>query len=232
MLAQKVGAGVHQRHRIERAAPEMGRGRSVRRHPFKVECRLDIGERAEVEQAAETFGMPGDGGVDIVEQPLAHHKGFAGSALFAGTAVETHRAAPAVLRHPRFQRERRRQSGGAEQVMAAAVAVAVLFQRLRPRAARPLAEPGQRVELAENGDHRPAFARAGDKGGLNIADAARHGETFLLQRVGQQRAGARFGEAGFRRVPDSVAKGGKARLMGVDIVGQEVSVHRPPPNCA
>ncbi|SPX66711.1 Uncharacterised protein [Leclercia adecarboxylata] len=67
--------------------------------------------------------MPGDGGVHVVEQPFADHKGFTRAALFTGAAIKAHRAAAAVLLQPALHRHGTRQGGGAEQVMTAAVAV-------------------------------------------------------------------------------------------------------------
>ena len=111
----------------------------MRRHAFEAEGGLNIGQRAEVEHAAKTFGMPGHRRVDIVEQAFAHHKGFAGAAFFAGTAVEAQCAALAVFRPPGFDGESGGQTGGAEQIVSAAVAVAVFHQRLWRGAPRSLA---------------------------------------------------------------------------------------------
>ncbi len=158
VLAQKIRAGVHQRHRVQRAAPEMRRVSSMRRHAFEVKRRLNIGEGAEVKHAAKAFRVPGHGSIDIIKQPLAHHKGFTRAALLARAAVKAQRAASALFCPPGFDGESGGQAGGTEQVMAAAVTVAVFHQRLRRGAARLLAQTGQRIKLAEDGDHRLAVA--------------------------------------------------------------------------
>jgi hypothetical protein len=44
--------------------------------------------------------MPGQGGIDVIKQPFAHHEGFARAAFLAGTAVEAQRAGAAVLLQP------------------------------------------------------------------------------------------------------------------------------------
>ncbi|MOA31428.1 hypothetical protein D3C78_1525850 [compost metagenome] len=107
----------------------------MRGDPLELKRRLNIGQGAGIEHAAEAFGVPGECGVDVIEQPFAYHKGFAGTALFARAAVETHGAGQVLLLHPGFDREGSRQCGGAQQVVTTAVPVPVFDQRLRRGAA-------------------------------------------------------------------------------------------------
>ncbi|MNC45831.1 hypothetical protein D3C75_948190 [compost metagenome] len=74
--------------------------------------------------------MPGDGSVNIVKQPFAHHKRFAGTAFLAWAAVKTHGAARAILFKPVFHRYRASKGRRTQQVVAAAVAVSIFNQRL------------------------------------------------------------------------------------------------------
>ncbi|MNY29353.1 hypothetical protein D3C86_1633890 [compost metagenome] len=115
--------------------------------PLKTPRGLNIRQRTDVKHPGERFRMPGHGGIDIVKQPLAHHKGFAGTAFFARATVKTHRPATAVLFHPGLNRHCARQRGGAEQVMSAAVAVLAWRVRLRGCAMCFLAQTGQRVKF-------------------------------------------------------------------------------------
>ena len=72
--------------------------------------------------------------------------------------------------------------------MAAAVARRVLLDRMVIRGLRLLRQPGQRVELADDGDHRLAGSERRDERGGNAGDAGRHLETGGLELLLQQRA--------------------------------------------
>ncbi len=218
MFAQEVGAGIHQRHRVQRAAPQVRRVGGMGGDAFEVKRRLNVGQRTGVEHAAEAFRVPGEGGVDVVEQAFAHHKGFAGAPLFARAAVEAQGAGQPVLLHPRLGGEGARQRRGAQQIVAAAMAVAVFHQRLRRGATGPLAQPGQRVVLAQQRDNRVTVAVAGDKRRLDVAHAALDREAFLFQRIGQQRGGIGLVKARFRMVPNRVAQRAEAGLALVNVV--------------
>ncbi|MNI28018.1 hypothetical protein D3C73_817810 [compost metagenome] len=185
---------------------------------LELKRRLNVGQSAGIEHAAEAFRMPGEGGIHVIEQAFTHHKGFAGAAFFTRAAVETHGAGQALLLHPGLHRECPRQRGGAQQIVAAAVAVAVFHQRLRSGAAGLLAQSGECVVLAQQRDHRLAAAVAGDKRGFNAANAALKPKTFLLQRVGQQIGRIGFGKARLRVIPDAVAQCAELRLVLVNVL--------------
>ena len=113
VFVEEVGAGSHQRHGVQRAAPQMrGVGR-VCRHAVKTPGCLNIRQRADVKHPGEGFRVPGDGGIDVIKQTFAHHKGFPGATFLAGTAIKTHRSAAAVLLQPAFHRHRARKRRGA-----------------------------------------------------------------------------------------------------------------------
>ena len=65
-----------------------------------------------------------------------------------------------------------------------------------------LREPGQRIEFAEDPDHRRAAAPLGDERGGHVGDADLHPEPGLGQVPLQQRAALRFLESQFGPVPD------------------------------
>ena len=113
VFVKEVGAGGHQRHGVQGAASQVrGVGR-VRRHAVKTPGGLNIRQRTDVKHPGKGFRVPGDGGIDVIKQPFAHHKGFPGAAFFTGTAVKTHRSAAAVLLQPAFHRHRARKRCGA-----------------------------------------------------------------------------------------------------------------------
>ncbi len=91
-----------------------------------------------------------------------------------------------MLFHPGFHGAGRRNTCRAEQVVTAAVSVAVGFQRLWPGAARLLTQARQRIELAKDGNHRLAAARTGDKRRIDATHAAFHSESLFCQRIRKQ----------------------------------------------
>ena len=114
--------------------------------------------------------MPGQRDVGVVERARAHHEGFGRAAFFGGAAVIAHAAGHLVGGEPVLDRGGGKQRGGAEQIVAAAMAVAAGFDR--PRLGDPglLAQAGQGVIFAEEGDHRTAFAPFAHHRGRNTGD--------------------------------------------------------------
>jgi hypothetical protein len=76
------------------------------------------------------------------------------------------------------------QGGGAQQVMAAAMAVAAGFDRAVLGHAGFLAQAGQGVILAEDGDDRAFLARLAHDGGGDAGQLARDAEALPLQHLG------------------------------------------------
>ena len=64
-----------------------------------------------------------------------------------------------------------------------------------------LGDSGQGVEFRQQPDDRTAFAPFRDEGGRNVGNARPDRESFLLQFVDQQPAGARFEITQFRKLP-------------------------------
>ncbi len=149
--------------------------------------------------------MPGEGRIDIIKQPFAHHKGFSRSAFLAGTTVKAQRARAAVLLQPGFGGDRRGESRGTEQIVPATVAVGSRCRGGRFCAVGLLAESRQGVKFAEQGNDRFALADAGDKSIRDPAGIAGELKTFRFQGVGQPLGGPELLKAGLRVVPDVVA---------------------------
>jgi hypothetical protein len=85
-----------------------------------------------------------------------------------------------------------KERGRTEQILAAAMAMASSLQRPRFGHAGFLAETGQRVIFAKEGDHRSAVAPFAHHGGGNACDLLGDAETLMAQ-LGQMFGGrARF----------------------------------------
>ena len=93
--------------------------------------------------------------------------------------------------------------------MAAAMAGSAGDEFALFRDVRRLAEAGQGVEFAQNGDHRPVLARLAHHGGRQAGEAGRHLEAARgkHRRVGG--GGALFLEIEFGRLPHRVAEAEK-----------------------
>ena len=86
--------------------------------------------------------------------------------------------------------------------MAAAVAGRALLDRVMVRGLRFLRQPGQRVELADDADHRLAGAERRDERGGHAGDAGRDLEAGGLQLLLQQRAALLLLVADLGEAPD------------------------------
>ncbi len=96
------------------------------------------------------------------------------------------------------------------------MAMAVRLDRLRFGHAGLLAQARQRVILAENGDHRPAFTCLAHDGGRDVGDVFSDAKTlgFQRRRMFGHRAIFRVGD--LRHAPDAVAEFDEFGAMTVD----------------
>ena len=175
--------------------------------------------------------MPGDRDIDVVESAGAHHEGLRRAAFFRGAAVIAHAPRHLVRGEPVLHGGGGEQRGRAEQIVAAAMAVAAGLQRARFGHAGLLAEAGQRVVFAEEGDHRTAFAPFAHHRGRNAGDLLGDAETLMAQ-LGQMFGGrARLGVADLGHRPDPVGQGDEARLDRVDAAPDVTAIiHLPVPD--
>ena len=230
VLAHVVDADIHQLQRVERAAAEMGRGRGMRGASGEDEIGAGVGERRRHHDFPEARRVPGDGDIGVSEGPGAHHEGFCRTAFFRGAAVIAHAAGNFVDGEPVLHGGGGEQRGGAEQVMAAAVAVASDFDRARFRHAGFLAETRQRIIFAEEGDDGTAFACFAHQRGGNAGDFFGDAKTLMLQLGQMFGRRACLGVADFGHRPDPIGEGDETRLDGVDATPDVTAViHRPIP---
>lgn len=106
VFVEEVCTGGHQRHGIQRAAPQMWGVCGMSGDPLKPPGGLNIGQRADVKHPGKGLRVPCRGSVHVVKQTFTYHKGFTGAAFLAGAAVKSYRSAAAVLFQPAFHRHR------------------------------------------------------------------------------------------------------------------------------
>jgi hypothetical protein len=146
--------------------------------------------------------MPRHRDVDVLEEPLADHVDLAGTAFLRGCAVVAQRPGVARRGEPFLHRDRGREGAGAEQVVAAAVSGRAFLDGVMVRGLRFLRQSGQRVELADDPDHRLAGPERRDERRRNAGDAGRHLESGGLQLLLQQCAAFQLLEPDLREAPD------------------------------
>ena len=225
MLAHQVHHGVHGFHAVERRPAPVGRRRGMRRHAAEPELARHVGQAARRARCVAIARMHRHHRVHVVEEARAQHVDLARAALLRRRAVEADGAAALVGRQPVLHRDGRRRGGRAEQVMAAAVARALGDQRIAVGHGG-LRQARQRVELADDADHRLAAAPGGREGRGNLGHARRHREAGGLQLLLQQRAALRLLVAHFGERPDlhgHIAIGARLRVDGRE---HGIAIHR------
>ena len=166
VLAHHVDHVVHRFDRVERRAAAVGRRGGVRRDAAKAELAGDVGGRARRARLVAIARMPRHDGVHVLEQARREPCRPCPSRLLQ-PACRSSGSCPAwrVASQPVLHRDGGGQRAGAEQVVAAAVAGAVLDERLARAGLRLLRQAGQRVELADDADDRLAGSPRRDKCG-------------------------------------------------------------------
>src|SRR5262249_6198199 len=139
---------------VERRAPLLGRCRRMCGDAAETELAGDVGEIRARARVVAVGGMPRYDRVDVAEESGADHVHLARAAFFRGRAVVAQRARMPGGQ-PLLDRDGRGEGSGAEQIVSAAMAGAVLDDCAAPRG-RLLRKARQRVELAEDGDDRLA----------------------------------------------------------------------------
>ena len=186
---------------------------------------LRVGQRRGAGGEGAVGRVPGDGGVHVGEGALADHEGLAAAALFAGTAVVAHGAFQSLFLHDFFQRRGGGDGGDAEQVVPAAVPVAAGDFRFPAVEPRLLAQPGQRVELAEEGDHGAAFAPLAAERRFHAADVVRDAEALFFKQADLRRHRTALAKSRLRVAPDLVGRFGVTGAAGLDDLADFFLVH-------
>ena len=162
------------------------------------------------------LGVPGEDDVRPGEGAVPQHEGLPEDLLLGGRPVDADRARELLRDALAVRGDGRRDGGGPEEVVPAAVAG-------RPRDARGffvcdagfLREAGERVVLGEDRDDGRPGARGRDEGGRHSRDAARDREPFLLEDVREERGRLRLLEGRLGELPDLLRDVLPARGGGV-----------------
>ncbi len=194
----------------------MRRARGVGGPAGEGEVDAGVGERQRRRDAVEAVGVPGDGDVDVVEGAGLDHEGLAAAALLGRAAVIAHAARQPGRLEVVLERRGGQECGRAQEVVAAAVAVAAGLERARLGDVRLLAQAGQRVVFAEDGDDGPAPAGLAHDRGRQPGDGGGH-----VEALGAQRFLVRFGRAvlvveQLRGLPHPVGQLLEGRRPGID----------------
>ncbi|MCY1248293.1 hypothetical protein D9M72_617100 [compost metagenome] len=111
--------------------------------------------------------------------------------------------------------------------MAAAVAVAALGKRPLLGNTCLLAQPRQRIELAEDGNDRSALARLAHDRRRHAGNATRHAEALSLQKTRMLGRRAKLLVVGFGRIPDPIAEHEKPLALGFEEIPDGIGIfHR------
>ncbi|MFK4662068.1 hypothetical protein ABIF76_002922 [Bradyrhizobium ottawaense] len=194
----------------------MRRGRGMRGAAGEDEVRAGVGERRRYRDLPEAVRMPGDGDVGVLERAGAHHEGLCRAAFFGRAAIITHAAGHLVFGKPVLHRGRGEQRGGTEQIVTTAMAVPAGFDRTMLGDTRFLAETGQRVIFAHEGDHRTALAPLAHHRGRNAGDVLGDAEALMTQLEEMLGGGPRLGVAHLGHAPHLVAEVDETPLDCVD----------------
>ena len=211
MLAHELEAVAHQHDGIERGAAALRPGGRMRGDAVELEARAVDRQHAAVEDVVLVAGVPVQDHVDVAEQAGADHVDLAVAALLGRRAVIAQRAGDAIALHVLLERDRRERGPGAEQVVATGMAGPVGDDRAAVRRRR-LRQPGQRIELAHDADHRLALAEGRDEPGRLAGDARLDAEARGGKLALQQRRAVLFVVAELGTVPDRL--GGRREMRG------------------
>jgi hypothetical protein len=222
VLAHHVRHVVHGLDGVERGAALLGRAGGVRREAVEAELRGLVGERTVDACEVHVRGVPMHDRVHVVEEPGANHVHLAGTPFFRGRSIETDSARRAALLEPVGERNRRRNGGRPEQVVAAGMPGLLALDRLSI-GHRVLVDAGKRVEFGEDPDHRLSAAGARDERGRDAGDTGLDLEARARQFLLEQRRALRFLVADFRPIPDRMRDLGVARLAGSKELPQAVA---------
>ncbi len=186
------------------------------RLPAEAEADVDQRHAGSVRRQRAVPGVPGEDDVVVLEVAGAQHVDLADGRFLGRRAVEPHRAAEAAVGEQLLDGERGARRAHAEGRVATGVARRRVGARARHRARR-LGNAGQRVELREDADHRPAAAVARHEGRRHAGHARLDAEALGGEQRLEFRRRARLAEAGLGQGPDPA-------VGGAEVVGAPVEV--------
>ena len=206
MLPHIVHTHIHQLHRVQGAAAQMGTGGGVGADALEPEVSLTVGHHAAGHHRVAAGGMPGDGQIQTVKHTGAGHIGLAAAPLLGGGADEHHGAAFSGLLQivPDFQSRAHR--GGSQQMVPAAVAVVGAGPGTGGGETGLLGHTAEGVVLRQQAYHRTAAAVGGGEGGVHIRKTGGDREALSAHQLGDGRGAFVFLEPDLGVIPDPVAE--------------------------
>ena len=220
VLPEVVHAHVHQHYAVEGAASLVRHGRgmggdAVEVHPEGIER-----ERRTVPDQVRRAGMPGDGGVEVVEDAVVRHEHLAHHLFFRGTAVIPDRAADAIPFHRTLQGLYGTQARRTEEIVAAAVAGSARFDDFPLRGNR-LRQAGQCIVLAQEPDYGISRSPGGDEGRFHPAGAPFDGKAVRFQLFCLQFRRVGLLQGDLRMVPDVPGHAGQVVVLVAYVVDDQ-----------
>ncbi len=167
--------------------------------------------------------MPAQHGIHILEGAGANHVQLAASALLGGSSIESEGAGNLLVGHPFLDRDRGKQRGRAQQVMAAAMAGSAIDQGL-PFRDIVLRKTGQGIVLAHDPDHRLALAPGGGERRRDAGHILRQAKSRRTQLRLQQFGALVFFVADFGKLPNFSRDLAKVGRLGVHLLKERALV--------
>ncbi len=206
VLAHVIDADIHQLDRVERRAAKMRRSGGVAGTAGELKIHAGVGERQRLVDPRHRRWVPGDSDVGVIESAGAHHERFRRAAFLRGTAIIAHAPRHLVGGKPILHRCCGEQRGRAEQVVAAAMAMATRYHLFAFGKARDLAQAGQSVVFTEDGDDRSAFTGLTHDGGWDVREIFLHPEAEPLQHLGMLGNRPILGIGDLGNLPDPIGE--------------------------
>ena len=207
MLPQELNAYVHQLRAVQggTALPGVASGMGSGARKF-----IDHLQAGGIGAGGDLIGkarVPGEGGIQVLEQAVSGHKGLTGAALFSGAAIEDDRTVELSGGDLLFDGNGGTEAGRTQQIVAAALAAAALAEGLLFGHTGGLGQAGQGVIFRQNADFRAAGAVGSGKGRRNTAEVLFHLEALLLQQGHIGGSGLDFQHGQLGILPDLVTEG-------------------------
>ena len=216
VLAHQVDAVGEQLERIDGTASVPGIERGMR--GLAVELHAHVDDRLARNHVRERLvaGVPGEHHVEIIEDPVTCHVGFAADVFLRGRAVESYGAFELAGLDQLLDGERGAEASRAEKIVSAGMTRGARDQRALLRL-RFLRQARKGVVFAHDADDRAAAAVAGDERRRHAGHAALDAETVALSVVRKQFRRAMLAQRDFRERPDLI--GERDQLLRVAIHG-------------
>ena len=218
VLAEEVEGVGHELDAVEGGASGVGGGCGVGGSSGEAEAAGDVGEPGVVVGFIAVEGVPGEDDGGILEGVGADHVDLAAAAFLGGGAVEADGAGCLGGFEMVFDGDCGERGGGAEEVVAAAMAGSAVDAGLALGDVL-LGESGEGVVLADDADNGGSGAPFGDEGGRDAGDVFGDAEAVGFEFVAKQGGAFELLVAGFRVFPDLA--GDLAEAFGAGLDGGE-----------